>query len=59
MRRYFKIFRHVFQNDFEGFLKHVIDVNDYDKFAIKHFKHNIANYIFNNEIKTFKLSEPT
>ena len=54
MRRYFKIFRHVFQNDFEEYLKHIIDVNDYNKFAIKHFKHSIADYIFNDEIKAFK-----
>ena len=54
MRRYFETFRHVFQNDFERYLKHAIDVNDYNKFTIKHFKHNIADYIFNDEIETFK-----
>ena len=54
MRRHFEAFRSVFQNDFEGFLRYAIDKNDYDRFAIKHFKHNIIKYIFENEIKAFE-----
>ena len=54
MRRHFEAFRHVFQNDFEGFLRYAIDNNDYNRFAIKHFRHNITEYIFKKEIKAFK-----
>ena len=54
MRRHFKAFRHVFQNDFKGYLKHVIDVNDCDRFAVEHFKHSIAGYIFDDEIEAFE-----
>ena len=54
MRRHFETFRSVFQNDFESFLRYAIDINNCDRFAIKHFKHNAVKYIFENEIKTFK-----
>ena len=54
MRRHFEAFRHVFQNDFKGFLKHAIDISDYDRFAIKHFKHSTAGYIFDDEIEAFE-----
>ena len=54
MRRHFETFRHVFQNDFEGFLKHAIDVSGYNRFAIEHFKQSTAGYIFDGEIKAFK-----
>ena len=54
MRRHFEAFRPVFQDDFEGFLRYAIDVNDCDRFAMKHFRHNIAEYIFKDEIKAFE-----
>ena len=54
MRRHFKTFRHVFQNDFEGFLRHAIDNNDYDRFAMKYFRHNAAEYKFEGEIEAFE-----
>ena len=54
MRRYFKTFRHVFQNNFKEFLKYIIDVSDYDRFAIKYFKYSTAGYIFDDEIEAFK-----
>ena len=54
MRRYFKAFRHVFQNDFEGFLKYTIDVSDYNRFTVKYFKYSTAGYIFDDKIKTFE-----
>ena len=54
MRRHFEVFRFVFQNDFESFLRYTIDVNNYDRFAIKHFRYNTIKYIFKDEIKTFE-----
>ena len=54
MRRHFEIFRSVFQNDFESFLRYAIDVNDCDRFAMKHFRYNATKYIFKGEIKTFE-----
>ena len=54
MRRHFEAFRPVFQDDFEGFLRYAIDVNDCDRFAIKHFRYNTAEYIFKDEIKAFE-----
>lgn len=54
MRRHFEAFRHVFQNDFEGFLKHAIDVSGCDRFAVEHFKHSTAGYIFDGEIEAFE-----
>ena len=54
MRRYFETFQSVFQNDFKGFLLYAINVNDYDRFIMKHFKYNVIKYIFENEIKAFE-----
>ena len=54
MRRHFEVFRSVFQNDFENFLRYAIDMSDYDRFAMKHFRHNEIKYIFEGEIKTFE-----
>ena len=54
MRRYFKVFRHIFQNDFKEFLKYVIDISDCDRFTIKYFKHSTTSYIFDDEIEAFK-----
>ena len=54
MRRYFETFRYIFQDDFEGFLRYAIDNNNYNRFAMKHFKHNAIKYIFKKEIKAFK-----
>ena len=54
MRRHFETFRYVFQDDFEGFLRYAIDYNNYNRFAMKHFKHNAVEYIFEGKIKTFE-----
>ena len=54
MRRYFEVFRYIFQNDFENFLRYAININDYNRFAVKHFRYNIIKYIFKEEIKAFK-----
>ena len=54
MRRHFKAFQHVFQNDFKEFLKYIININDYDRFTIKHFKYSTAGYIFDDKIEAFK-----
>lgn len=53
MRRHFEAFRHAFQNDFEGFLRHAIEVNGCDRFAVEHFRHSTAGYIFEGEIEAF------
>ena len=42
MRRHFEAFRHVFQDNFEGFLRYVIDYSNYDR------------YIFDGEIEVFE-----
>ena len=54
MRRHFEAFRHVFQDDFEGFLRHAIDVSGCDRFAVEHFRHSTAGYIFEGEIEAFE-----
>jgi transposase len=54
MRRHFEDFRHVFSNDFEGFLRHAIENSGCDRFAIEHFKHSTAGYIFDGEIEQFE-----
>ena len=54
MRRYFKAFRYVFQDDFEGFLRHIIKNSRYDRFAVEHFRYSAAGYIFDGEIEVFK-----
>ena len=36
MRRHFEAFRHVFQNDFKGFLRYAIENSSCDRFAIKY-----------------------
>ena len=54
MRRYFKAFRHVFQDDFKGFLRYVIENSRCNRFAIEHFRYSATSYIFNGEIEAFK-----
>ena len=54
MRRHFEAFRHVFQNDFEGFLRHAIDHSGCDRYAVEHFRHSPAGYIFDGEIEAFE-----
>jgi len=52
MRRYFKQLRFTF-NSFEVFLIFAIERNKCNKHAIKHFKHNISNYMFENNYETY------
>ena len=54
MRRHFEAFRPVFQDDFEGFLRHAIDVSGCDRFAVEHFRYSAAGYIFEGEIEAFE-----
>ena len=54
MRRHFEAFRHVFQDDFEGFLRHAIENSGCDRFAVEHFRHSTAGYIFDGEIEAFE-----
>ncbi len=54
MRRYFEAFRYVFQDDFEGFLRHAIDVSGCNRFAVEHFRYSTAGYIFEGEIEAFE-----
>ena len=54
MRRYFEVFRHVFQNNFEGFLRHAIEISGCDRFAVEHFRYSPAGYIFDGEIEAFE-----
>ena len=54
MRRHFEAFRLVFQNDFEGFLRYAIENSGCDRFAMEHFKHSAAGYIFDGEIEAFE-----
>ena len=54
MRRHFEAFRHVFQDDFEGFLRHAIENSGCDRFAVEHFRHSAAGYIFDGEIEAFE-----
>ena len=54
MRRYFEDFRHVFQNDFERFLRYAVENSGCDRFAVEHFKHSSAGYIFDGEIEAFE-----
>ena len=50
----FKAFRHLFQNDLEGFLRHAIEQSGCDRKAVKHFRHSTAGYIFDDEIEDFE-----
>lgn len=54
MRRHFKTFRPVFANDFKGFLRYAIEHSGCNRFAVEHFRHSSARYIFNSDIKAFK-----
>ena len=54
MRRHFEAFRPVFQNDFEGFLRHAVEISGCDRYAVEHFKHSAAGYIFDGEIEAFE-----
>ena len=54
MRRFFEAFRHVFQDDFEGFLRYAVENSGCDRFAVAHFRHSPAGYIFNGEIEAFE-----
>ena len=50
----FEAFRHVFQSDFEGFLRYAIEISGCDRFAVEHFKHGPAGYVFDGEIEAFE-----
>ena len=54
MWHYLKAFRHVFQNDFKGFLRHAIEHSGCDRKAVKHFRHSTTSYIFDDEIEDFE-----
>ena len=54
MRRFFEAFRHVFQDDFEGFLRYAVENSGCDRFVVAHFRHSPAGYIFNGEIEAFE-----
>ena len=41
-------------NDFEGFLRYTIENSGYDRYAVEHFKHSPADYIFDGEIEAFE-----
>ena len=54
MQRRLEDFRHVFQNDFEGFLPYTTENSVCDRFAIEHFRYSAADYIFDGEIGAFE-----
>ena len=54
MRRHFETFRPVFANDFEGFLRYAIEHSGCDRYAVEHFRHSSAGYIFNGDIEAFE-----
>ena len=54
MRRQFEAFRHVYQNDFEGFLRYAVENSGCDRKAVEHFRHSDAGYIFEGEIEAFE-----
>ena len=51
MRRHFRFLRRIFENNFETFLRHVLKINDCDKFVVEHFRHNARNYKFENDFE--------
>jgi len=52
MRRHFRPLRSTF-NSFEIFLIFAIERSECDKHAIKHFRHNVDNYMFENNYETY------
>ena len=54
MRRHFEAFKAMFQNDFEGFLWYALEHSGCDRFAMEHFRHSDAGYIFDGEIEEFE-----
>jgi len=52
MRRHFRRLRSTF-NSFEIFLVFAIERNECDKHVIKHFKHNVGNYMFEGDYETY------
>lgn len=54
MRRHFESFRMIFQNDFEGFLRYVIEYSGCDQHAREHFKHSDAGYLFDGKVVAFE-----
>ena len=54
MRRHFKAFRYVFQDDFKGFLRYIIKNSRCDRFAVEYFRYSATGYIFDGEIEVFE-----